>query len=215
MTRINNPSINVSEKKIDSYFMKLSIANNFTYQSILMEPSKHPRDKATLISDDTFNDNESNTLTVVQKDSFLKRIFLPSVNDKSVTTPEERRFVRRLDIILMTHSCISYCIKQIDQSNYTSAYVSGMREDLHMVGNQYNWLSTYFTIGYAIALIPSQIMMLKVKAGFWLPFTELVWGILTGLCAIVTDARQMYAIRFFIGLMEASSWPGMITVFMN
>ncbi|CDO54290.1 similar to Saccharomyces cerevisiae YCR028C FEN2 Plasma membrane H+-pantothenate symporter [Geotrichum candidum] len=180
-----------------------------------MEPSKHPRESTSAVADEEFNENSSNASTVIHKDSLLKRIFFPSANDRSITTQEERRFVRRLDIILMTYGCISYCIKQIDQSNYSSAYVSGMREDLNMTGKEYNWLGTYFTIGYAVALIPSQIMMLKVKAGIWLPSLELIWGILTGLCAIVTDVKQMYAIRFFIGFMEASSWPGMLTVLMN
>lgn len=84
-----------------------------------------------------------------------------------------------------------------------------------MHGNELNWLGTYFTIGYAIALIPSQVMMLKVKAGVWLPSMEMIWGILTGLCALATNVKQLYALRFFIGLVEASAWPGMITVLMN
>lgn len=84
-----------------------------------------------------------------------------------------------------------------------------------MQGNELNWLGSYFTIGYAVALIPSQIMMLKVRPAVWLASMELIWGVLTGLCATCTSVKQMYPLRFFIGLVEASSWPGMLTVLMN
>ncbi|KAK9779683.1 putative Major facilitator superfamily transporter [Seiridium cardinale] len=53
-------------------------------------------------------------------------------------TPEERELVRRLDIFLMTFGCISQVIKYLDQSNISNAYVSGMKEDLGLNGNELN-----------------------------------------------------------------------------
>jgi hypothetical protein len=114
--------------------MKLLLFDQFIYTSISMEPSKRPLDNTSTVVGEKFNENSSSASTVIHKDSLLKRIFLPSANDRFITTQEERRFVRRLDIILMTYGCISYCIEQIDQSNYLSAHVSGMREDVNMTG---------------------------------------------------------------------------------
>ncbi|ODV64069.1 putative pantothenate transporter [Ascoidea rubescens DSM 1968] len=137
------------------------------------------------------------------------------IHANDTESDQERKFIAKLDLILITWGCISYCIKSIDQSNYQNAYVSGMKEDLNMQGKDYNWLGTYYTIGYAIMLIPSQIILSKIKATYWLPGCELVWGVLTGLCAIPKSINIMFALRFLIGVTEASSWPGMITVFMN
>ncbi|KAM0424554.1 hypothetical protein ACHAPT_010270 [Fusarium lateritium] len=133
---------------------------------------------------------------------------------KHERTPEERAFVRRLDLFLMTFGCISQVIKFLDQTNITSAYVSGMKEDLKLFGNELNLFTTYFNIGYCIMLIPSQIILTYVRPSLWLSTLEIAWGVITGLIAIVHNAKQIYALRFVLGLLESSAWPGMITLLM-
>lgn len=130
-------------------------------------------------------------------------------------TAKEEQFVRKLDFFLLSWGCVSYCIKNIDASNYKNAYVSGMKEDLNMVGNQYNLLGTFFTIGYAISAIPCQMTMSRVKASYFMGSCELLWGICTCLCAFPTTARGLYPLRFLIGIFEASSWSGMMVIFFN
>lgn len=61
-------------------------------------------------------------------------------------------------------------------------------------------------------LIPSQVILTYVRPSYWLPGLEIAWGILTGLIATVNSARQVYAIRAFLGLCESSAWPGMMTL---
>lgn len=38
-------------------------------------------------------------------------------------------------------------------ADISAAYVSGMKEDLNLHGNEYNYFTTFFNIGYAIFLI--------------------------------------------------------------
>lgn len=38
----------------------------------------------------------------------------------------------------------------LDRSNLTAAYVSGMKNDLGFVGNQFNQINTVFTVGYVL-----------------------------------------------------------------
>ncbi|GIZ43814.1 hypothetical protein CKM354_000702700 [Cercospora kikuchii] len=130
-------------------------------------------------------------------------------------TKEEKAFVRRLDIFLMTFGCISQVIKYLDQQNINNAYVSGMQEDLSLHGNELNYFTTAFNIAYCLMLIPSQIILTYVRPSFWLPGLEIGWGILTGLMATVTSAKQVYIIRVFLGAFESSAWPGMMTLFMH
>lgn len=129
-------------------------------------------------------------------------------------SPEERDLVRRLDIFLMTFGCVSQVIKYLDQSNISNAYVSGMKEDLGLYGNEYNYFTTWFSVSYCIFLIPSQICMTYVRPSYWLPGLEIGWGIVTGLIALCHNAHQVYVCRVFLGIMESSAWPGMMTIFM-
>jgi hypothetical protein len=43
---------------------------------------------------------------------------------------------------------LGYFLKYLDQSNISSAYVSGMREDLGMYGNELTYATTMWTVGY-------------------------------------------------------------------
>ncbi|KAK2776021.1 hypothetical protein FQN53_002915 [Emmonsiellopsis sp. PD_33] len=134
---------------------------------------------------------------------------------KHVRSPEEAALVRRLDIYLMTFGCISQVIKYLDQQNINNAYVSGMKEDLSLYGQELNFFSTYFSIAYCIMLIPSQIILTYVRPSYWLSGLEVVWGVITGLIAMTTNAKQVYVLRVFLGLCESSAWPGMMTLFMH
>ncbi|KAI2766822.1 hypothetical protein DTO012A8_7972 [Penicillium roqueforti] len=128
-------------------------------------------------------------------------------------SPEEKALVRRLDMFLMTFGCLSQVIKYLDQQNINNAYVSGMKEDLNLLGNELNLFTTYFNVAYCIMLIPSQVILTYVRPSYWLPGLEIAWGVLTGLVAMTTSAKQVYIIRVFLGLCESSAWPGMMTLF--
>lgn len=49
---------------------------------------------------------------------------------------EERRFLRKLDAFMLTFTSIAFFLKWLDQSNINSAYVSGMKEELNLNGNE-------------------------------------------------------------------------------
>ncbi|KAK5631156.1 hypothetical protein RRF57_006871 [Xylaria bambusicola] len=126
--------------------------------------------------------------------------------DKS---PEERRFLTKLDAILLTFACLGYFIKALDQVNVNSAFVSGMKEDLGLNGNQLNYIITAWTVGYAIGEIPSNLLLTKIRPSIWIPSLEVLWSVLTILLAKCTTATQIYVLRFFIGLAESAFYPGM------
>jgi MFS family permease len=71
---------------------------------------------------------------------------------------------------------------------------------------------TWFNVAYCLMLIPSQIILTYVRPSFWLSGLEICWGIITGLIATTTNAKQVYVLRAFLGLCESSAWPGMMTL---
>lgn len=49
---------------------------------------------------------------------------------------EEKRFLRKLDAFLLTFTSLAFFLKWLDSSNINSAYVSGMKEELNLYGNE-------------------------------------------------------------------------------
>jgi ACS family pantothenate transporter-like MFS transporter len=85
----------------------------------------------------------------------------------------------KLDGFLLLWMFVAGIMKEMDQSATTQAYVSGMKEDLSLYGNELNWFQTYFSIAYAIFIVPSQLLQTKLRPSLWLPFAEMAWGVVT------------------------------------
>ncbi|PMD16095.1 retrograde regulation protein 2 [Hyaloscypha hepaticicola] len=116
---------------------------------------------------------------------------------------EEKKLVQRLDLFLMTWATYGYFVRLLDlETLVTNAYVSGMEEDLNIHGNQYNLLTTFFTCGYLVGQVPSQLLLTKFRPSYYLPAVELLWTILTFCFAAVQSTKQVFAIRFLVGMLE-------------
>ncbi|KAK8129062.1 major facilitator superfamily transporter [Apiospora sp. TS-2023a] len=125
---------------------------------------------------------------------------------------EERVFLQKLDIFLITMLSLGYFIKNLDQTNISNAFVSGMKEELAMNGNEINLIDTAWTVGYVIGQIPSQIILTKVRPSVWVPSCELVWTVLTFSLAAAKTSNHVIAIRFFVGLAESAFYPAAHTI---
>jgi len=55
-----------------------------------------------------------------------KRRWQSYIWDSLDKSPEERRFLFKLDSAVLTFACLGYFIKALDQSNINNAFVSGM-----------------------------------------------------------------------------------------
>jgi hypothetical protein len=71
--------------------------------------------------------------------------------DKS---PEERKFLFKLDAAVLTFASLGYFIKNLDQVNINNAFVSGMKEDLNLYKNELNYMQTCWTVGYVLGELP-------------------------------------------------------------
>ena len=112
-----------------------------------------------------------------------------------------------MDFSLLTILSLGYFIKNLDQTNISNAYVSGMKEQLKMNANQLNLIDVAWTSGYVVGQLPSQLILTKVRPSIWIPSCELVWTILTFCLAAASTSNQVIAIRFFVGLVESIFYP--------
>ncbi|KAJ0346449.1 hypothetical protein KNSL1_007428 [Colletotrichum chrysophilum] len=125
---------------------------------------------------------------------------------------EERVFIQKLDVFLITMLSFGYFIKNLDQTNISNAFVSGMKEDLSMNGNELNLVDTAWTVGYVVGQIPSQIVLTKVRPSIWVPSCELLWTVLTFCLAAAKTSNHVIVIRFFVGLAESIFYPAAHTI---
>ncbi|KAJ9134340.1 Pantothenate transporter liz1 [Pleurostoma richardsiae] len=147
-------------------------------------------------------------LPETKKTSWWRRL-VGLIWDSVEGDPRDRRYVQKLDTFLFSYICLGYFIKYLDQQNYSNAFVSGMQEDLSLYGNERNWLVTYFNLGIIIGTVPSQMIQLKyLRPSFWIPFCEVAWSVLVMGMAGAKNVETLYGLRFFVGLLEACSFPG-------
>ncbi|OTA99408.1 hypothetical protein M426DRAFT_67888 [Hypoxylon sp. CI-4A] len=125
---------------------------------------------------------------------------------------EERVFIQKLDVFLVTMLSFGYFIKNLDQNNISNAFVSGMKEDLGMNGNELNLVDTAWTVGYVVGQIPSQIILTKIRPSIWVPSCELIWTMLTFCLAAAKTSNHVIVIRFFVGLAESIFYPAAHTI---
>lgn len=111
--------------------------------------------------------------------------------------------------------CGADTLQDMDQSATTAAYVSGMKEDLSLFGNELVEFTTYFSIGYALFIVPSQLIQTRVRPSLFLPICEIVWGLFTLFTYRAPNAKTIFALRFFLGVFESTSWPGIVNLIFN
>lgn len=122
------------------------------------------------------------------------------------TSSREKKLILKLDILLAFYSCMAYWVKYLDTVNLNNAYVSGMKEELGMKGNDLVHTQYMFSIGNIIFQLPFLFFLNKVPLNYLLPSLDLAWSLLTVGEAYVKTLGGIKALRFFIGVFEAPSY---------
>ncbi|KAI1865433.1 uncharacterized protein JN550_008481 [Neoarthrinium moseri] len=124
----------------------------------------------------------------------------------------EKVLVMKLDLSILVFGCFSFFTKYLDQQSITNAYVSGMKEEIGLLGNELNYLTATFWASYCTAMIPTCYFITQYPANIVLPSLELGWGLATFGLAWAQNVNTLYAMRFFVGLFECASFTGTIYI---
>lgn len=110
---------------------------------------------------------------------------------------------------LMPVLFLAYIFAYLDRVNIGFAKL-GMKEEVWFSDEVFALASGIFFIGYFLFEVPGNILMHKFGARIWITRIMLTWGIISGLCAIVSSATMFYWIRFLLGVAEAGFFPAII-----
>ncbi|KAG0738675.1 hypothetical protein G6F62_002878 [Rhizopus arrhizus] len=133
-----------------------------------------------------------------------------SMEEEKLDRIEESELVHRLDKRLLLFAMFGNLIKTLDNTNLSSAFISGMEEELHVAGIEYNWMGVLFMMGYLSMQLPSNVLLSYTRPSRYLPALELIWCVLTVIMACVQSVENVYVIRFLLGLAEAGFYPGIV-----
>ncbi|KAJ3344071.1 hypothetical protein HDU93_003234 [Gonapodya sp. JEL0774] len=149
----------------------------------------------------------ANETAAAEKRSWVSYVWDRDFDSKS---PQERRLVNKIDMGILIYATFGYFIKTLDQSNINNAFLSGMREDLGMFGNELNYAVLNFNVPYCVLAIPSNILLTKVRPSLYLPLLEVGWAVLTISKGFVKNVNTLYLLQFLLGAFEAGYFPGVV-----
>ncbi|KAK2486098.1 hypothetical protein H9L39_00025 [Fusarium oxysporum f. sp. albedinis] len=121
---------------------------------------------------------------------------------------DEKRLVRKLDRTILPWIMLLYLLSYIDRSNMGNARNIGLEEDIGLSSVQYQIASASFYIGTVIFGTIGALMLKVVKPSTWLGICAVGWGAVSTLQAASVNPGGLIAVRFFLGVFEASFAPG-------
>lgn len=121
----------------------------------------------------------------------------------------EERTVRKVTRRLLPFLFILYVIAFLDRVNFGYAAL-GMNSALGISAEVFGFLSGIFFIGYLLFEVPSNMILQKIGARIWISRIIISWGIVVIVTAAASDALQLAALRFILGVAEAGFFPGII-----
>jgi predicted MFS family arabinose efflux permease len=139
------------------------------------------------------------------KDSFGE----PIQRDVSSLPGIGARARRRVAYRLLPFVLLLYVVNYIDRVNVSFANLR-MGGDLEFSDRAYGLGVGMFYLTYVLFEIPGAIIVERWSARKWIERMMISWGVVTILTGLVHTTGQFYTARFFLGLAEASFFPGMI-----
>jgi MFS family permease len=124
-------------------------------------------------------------------------------------TSLERETIRHVAWRLMPVLMLGYFCAYLDRVNVGFASLT-MNKALGLSQAAFGFGAGVFFVGYFLAEIPSNLIMVRVGARRWIARILLTWGIISGLTAFVWGEWSFYTVRFLLGLAEAGFYPGIV-----
>jgi D-galactonate transporter len=130
--------------------------------------------------------------------------------DRSVFKAEpEWRAYNKIATRLLPFLILLYVISFLDRVNVGFAKLQ-MAADIGLSDAAYGLGAGIFFLGYCLCEIPSNLLLQRLGAKFWIARILVVWGVISVGMMFVTSPTSFYIMRFLLGVAEAGFYPGII-----
>lgn len=117
--------------------------------------------------------------------------------------------VRRAAKRLIPFLLLMYVIAFLDRSNVGFAKEE-LEVDLGLSASAYALGAGLFFVGYAVFEVPSNLVMHRVGARWWMARIMITWGVVATAFMFVNGETMFYVLRFVLGVCEAGFFPGVL-----
>ena len=116
---------------------------------------------------------------------------------------------RRVTLRLLPFIILCYMFALIDRLNIAMAKLQ-MLPSLGFSEAVYGFGAGIFFIGYLLFDVPSNLILHRFGARWWLGRIMIGWGVVSAATALVSTPWQFYVLRFLLGVSEAGFFAGLV-----
>ncbi|KAK7443729.1 hypothetical protein VKT23_015511 [Stygiomarasmius scandens] len=142
----------------------------------------------------------------------------------------EKRLVRKIDKLILPWCVYStsemiwrlkwfhlslavcYAFYYIDKTTLSYAAIFGIKDDLHLSGSEYSWLSSVFYFGWLAWGLPSNLLMQKSPSAKYLAINIFMWGVLLMAQSASRSFAELAVLRILSGAFEAIADPAFMLI---
>jgi ACS family tartrate transporter-like MFS transporter len=121
----------------------------------------------------------------------------------------ERSALGKVTRRLIPFLFVLYIFNYLDRTNLGIASLE-MNRDLGLSAAVYGLGAGMFYLGYVVFEVPSNLLLARVGARWWIARIMITWGILASAMMLVRSPFSFYLVRFLLGIAEAGFFPGII-----
>ena len=115
----------------------------------------------------------------------------------------ERSLLMKLDGTVLVYFSVIWFLFGVNRASYSTAYISGMREDLGFHGRDFNYMSTVFLVFYAVCQVPSTALLTLARPRHVFVAANTVWSVCTLITFRVDRVWQVLVLNGFEGAFSA------------
>ncbi|KAF2486222.1 MFS general substrate transporter [Neohortaea acidophila] len=119
-----------------------------------------------------------------------------------------KRLRLKIDLHIMPLLCFIYFTQFTDKNILSYSSIMGFP----VKGIQYNTVAQAFYVGYLVWMFPAQYIGQRFPIAKYLGVNIILWGCLVMLTAVCKNFSGFYALRFFLGTLEACVAPCLILI---
>ncbi|QVM94748.1 MFS transporter [Pseudomonas sp. SORT22] len=129
---------------------------------------------------------------------------------EELTVPRDPATLNRLLFVkLMPLLIAAYVLSFLDRTNIALAKHQ-LDVDLGISAAAYGLGAGLFFLTYALSEVPSNLIMHRVGARFWIARIMVTWGLISAAMAFVQGETSFYVLRLLLGIAEAGLFPGVM-----
>ncbi|KAK5268381.1 hypothetical protein LTR99_004214 [Exophiala xenobiotica] len=124
-----------------------------------------------------------------------------------------RQLLRKIDWAILPCMIATYFLQFLDKTTIGYTAVMGLREDTHLVGQDYSNVAMIFYIGYLAAEFPTQYLSQRIsRLGKYLGANIMLWGAVLAAHAACQNYAGLMICRAILGIFEACVTPILVLV---